>query len=145
MPESQRRHHRRVEAAWPVTCWRIADNGLPGEPFVAETVDLSAGGMAMVTDEPIFRPTRVLIQLKAAGLDMVMRGVVVRVGSHNGRLLAALRFEGLDREAKAAIVRMVFREAQTRGQGSRTVRPGDVRWWHDRPRDDSSPEAAEAV
>jgi c-di-GMP-binding flagellar brake protein YcgR len=130
MHSRQRRHHRRVDVSWPVTCYRINPNGLPGEGFAAQTVDLSAGGMAIVTDEPIFRPTRVAARLRLDGTELLVRGVVVRVGSRDGRLMAALRFEGLDAVAQMAIARTVFRLARESGQGQRVVQPGDARWWH---------------
>ena len=112
MNQRQRRHHRRVEAEWPITCYRISDNGLMGEPFQATTVDLSAGGMAIVTDEPIFRPTHVAAHLGIGGLDLAVRGVVTRVGTRNGRLMAALQFDGLAVEDQIAIGR---KEWQARG------------------------------
>jgi c-di-GMP-binding flagellar brake protein YcgR len=132
MQSRQRRHHRRVEVSWRVTCYRINDNGLPGEGFPADTLDVSAGGIAIVTDEPIFRPTRVAVRLELDGTELLARGVVVRVGSREGRFMAALRFEGLDVSAQMAIARTVFRIARDSGQGRRTVQPGDARWWHDR-------------
>jgi len=146
--ERQRRHHRRVEAEWPITCHRITANGLGGEPFAATTVDLSAGGMAIVTDEPIFRPTLIAVGLDMAGLDLTVRGTVLRVGSSNGRLMAALQFDGLTVQEQIEIGRVVFREAKARGQGIRTIVPGEVLWWHARAADACPPglrDAAEAV
>jgi len=66
------------------------------------------------------------------GLELAVRGTVMRVGTRNGRLMAALQFDGLTVDEQIAIGRVVFREAKARSQGARPVVPGEVLWWHAR-------------
>ena len=119
----------RVQARWSVACQRIGRNGIAGEPFPAETLNLSAGGIGLISEQPLFRPMRVAVRLDMGELDLVVRGTVVRVDAREEGRMAAIRFDPLPAKDRLAITRFVMREARERGQLSRAVDPGTPRWW----------------
>jgi c-di-GMP-binding flagellar brake protein YcgR len=125
----QRRHHMRVQARWAVACQRIGRNGIAGEPFPAETLNLSAGGVGLLSEQPLFRPMRVAVRLDMGELDLVVRGAVTRVDARDEGRMAAIRFDPLPARDQLAITRFVMREARERGQLSRAIDPGTPRWW----------------
>ncbi len=119
----------RVQARWQVACQRIGRNGIAGEAFPAEVVNLSAGGVGLLSEQPLFRPTRVAVRLDMDGLDLVVRGTVIRVDAREEGRMAAVKFDQLPAAEQLAITRFVMREARERGQLSRAIIPGTPRWW----------------
>lgn len=119
----------RVQARWPVACARIGRNGIAGDAFPAETLNLSAGGVGLISEQPLFRPMRVAVRLDMGELDLVVRGTVTRVDAREEGRMAAIRFDTLPAADRLAITRFVMREARDRGQLARAVDPGTSRWW----------------
>ena len=119
----------RVQARWPVACARIGRNGIAGEAFPAETLNLSAGGIGLISEQPLFRPMRVAVRLDMGELDLVVRGTVTRVDAREEGRMAAIRFDTLPAVDRLAITRFVMREARDRGQLARPIDPGTSRWW----------------
>jgi hypothetical protein len=146
MRPEQRRYHVRVIGEWPVVCHRLTSDGLLGDPFGAETVDLSAGGMLIVTDELLYRPAKMAALLDMVEPRLVVRGSVVRAGGRDGRHLCAMRFDALPASTTFALSRFVLLQVRERGQASSPVPPGRVDWWHLRSASepDESRDAAEA-
>jgi c-di-GMP-binding flagellar brake protein YcgR len=146
MRPQQRRYHVRVLGEWPVVCHRLTSDGLLGEPFQAETVDLSAGGMLMVTDERLYRPAKMAAMLDMIEPRLMLRGSVVRAGGRDGRHLCAMRFEPLPASTIFTLSRFVLLQVRERGQASSPVPPGRPDWWHLRIASDQnqSPETAGA-
>ena len=116
-----------------MVCHRLTNDGLLGEPFEGTTVDFSAGGLLMVTDELVYRPTKIAALLDMVEPKLVVRGTIVRAGGLDGRHLCAMRFDALDAPATFKITRFVFRETKQRGQAAAPVRPGRSDWWRTRP------------
>jgi c-di-GMP-binding flagellar brake protein YcgR len=146
MRPEQRRYHVRVIGEWPVICHRLTSDGLLGEPFRAETVDLSAGGMLVVTDERLYRPAKMAALLDMVEPRLVMRGSVVRAGGRDGRHLCAMRFDTPPASTTFALSRFVLLQVKERGQAASPVPPGRLDWWHLRsaPEPDESPDTPEA-
>jgi len=119
----------RVQARWPVACARIGRNGIAGEAFPAETLNLSAGGIGLISEQPLFRPMRVAVRLDMGELDLVVRGTVTRVDAREEGRMAAIRFDTLPAVDRLVITRFVMREARDRGQLARPIDPGTSRWW----------------
>ena len=129
MRPKQQRHHFRVAGEWRVICHRITNDGLLGEPFTVDTVDISAGGMLMVTDALVYRPVKIAALLDMVEPKLVVRGTVVRAGGLNGRHLCATRFDTLDAATTFKRARFVFREMKQRGQAAEPVKAGRTDWW----------------
>jgi PilZ domain len=134
---TQKRHHLRVQGDWSAYVFRLTGGGLRGKGFQATVIDISAGGMAIIADEAIFRPARVEINLKFLGLELVARGTTVRVDNRGGRVIVAVRFDDLDIETEIRLGKAILREAHDRRQGATPVRPSDDTWWH-RPASDAT-------
>lgn len=132
MRPEQQRHHFRVAGEWPVGCHRITTEGLLGEPFAGTTVDISAGGVLMETDELVYRPAKIAVLLDMVEPRLVVRGTIVRAGGRNGRHLCAMRFDNLDAATIFKITRFVFRETKQRGQATSAVRSSRQDWWRKR-------------
>lgn len=137
MRPEQRRHHVRVTGEWPVVCHRLTGDGLLGEPFPADTVDISAGGMLIVTDEPLYRPAKIAALLDMVEPKLVVRGSVVRAGGRGGRHTCAMRFDPLPASTTFALSRFVLLQTRERGQASSPVEPGRPDWWQRRSADGS--------
>jgi len=144
MRPEQQRHHFRVAGEWAVGCHRITTEGLLGEPFAATTVDLSAGGVLMVTDELVYRPTKIALLLDMVEPRLVVRGTIVRAGGLNGRHLCAVRFDNVDAATTFKVSRFVFRETKQRGQASSLVRTSRQDWWRRRTAADHVGDAEQA-
>jgi c-di-GMP-binding flagellar brake protein YcgR len=142
MRPKQQRHHFRVAGEWRVICHRIANDGLLGDPFTVNTVDLSAGGMLMVTDELVYRPVKIAALLDMVEPKLVVRGTVVRAGGMNGRHLCAMRFDALDAATTFTLARFVLREMKQRGQAGEPVKAGRTDWWRSSGSDGADEDAA---
>ena len=145
MRPEQQRHHFRVAGEWPVVCHRITTEGLLGQPFAGTTVDVSAGGVLMVTDELLYRPTKIAMLLDMVEPRLVVRGTIVRAGGRNGRHLCAMRFDNADAATIFKITRFVFRETKQRGQAASRVQPSRQDWWRKRTPGDQVSDAENAA
>ena len=93
------------------------------------TLNLSAGGIAGISEQLLFRPMRVAVRLDVGKLDLVVRGTVTRVDARDEGRMAAIRFDPMPVKDQIAITRFVMREARERGQLSRAIDPGTPLWW----------------
>ena len=104
----QRRNFFRVFVNLPVTVCAVGDDDAPGEPFTAETQDLSAGGALLRGDHQFGAGQRVLVEMESDDppLSMQTTARVLRTwADERGRTLAALQFERLTDANQSALIR----------------------------------------
>jgi c-di-GMP-binding flagellar brake protein YcgR len=110
-----RRHFFRIMLRFPVECRRLTADGVVSSAFAAETVDLSAGGIRVVTDQSLGLRDRLRLEMRFGRPDYVLdaEASVVRVETaRDGRSICGLHFDGLDQLAEQRVVQAVFAEEQ---------------------------------
>jgi c-di-GMP-binding flagellar brake protein YcgR len=108
-----RRHFFRIMLQFPVECRRLAPDGEATAAFAAETVDLSAGGIRIVTNQSLGMGDRLRLEMRFGRPDYMLdaEASVVRLETaRDGRSLCALHFDGLDQLAEQRVVQAVFAE-----------------------------------
>ena len=98
-----------------VECRRLTADGVASSAFAAETVDLSAGGIRVVTDQSLGLHDRLRLEMRFGRPDYMLdaKASVVRVGTaRDGGWLCGLHFDGLDQLAEQRVVQAVFAEEQ---------------------------------
>lgn len=98
---------------FPVECRRLTREGVATAAFAAETVDLSAGGIRIVTEQSLGLHDRLKLEMRFGRPDYMLdaEATVVRLETaHDGRSLCALNFDGLDPLAEQRVVQAVFAE-----------------------------------
>jgi hypothetical protein len=111
MPE--RRAFLRVSAELPVVWSRAEDEGEAGPRFDGSTVDVSAGGIKMLTPAPVGEGELVRLEVRYAPPPILVfsDATVVRVDEPGpDEYSCALRFDGLDRYVEQRLVRWVYAE-----------------------------------
>src|SRR4051812_39281445 len=98
------------------------------EFFQGRAVDISASGMAFISDRPIFVGHRVavLLQSEEPPLQFAGRARVIRCRERDGQYVCAIQFEGLSDETQASMTRFVLAEAKRLGQGMSIA--SEARW-----------------
>ena len=98
---------------FPVECRRLSADGSVTDAFAAETVDLSAGGIRVVTDRCLGLHDRLRLEMRFGRPDYMLdtEARVVRLETaRDGRSVCALHFAGLDQLAEQRVVQVVFAE-----------------------------------
>src|SRR5581483_9309175 len=96
---------------FPVTCTRLAESGAALAAFSCEAVDLSAGGVRILTPHQLYLQERVRLDLAFAVPQFVLtvEATVVRVEAAADRShVCALKFENVDSATQSDVVRFVF-------------------------------------
>jgi hypothetical protein len=109
----ERRAFLRVPAELPVVWSRAEDDGEPGPRFDGSTMDVSAGGIKMLTPAPVEEGELVRLEVRYAPPPILVfvDARVVRVeGPGPEAYTCALRFDGLDRYVEQRLVRWVHAE-----------------------------------
>ena len=110
---------------FPVECRRLTPEGVATAAFAAETVDLSAGGIRIVTEQSLGLRDRLKLELRFGRPDYVLdaEATVVRLETAvDGRSLCGLRFDGLDRVSEQRVVQAVFAEERRAAEQQARVR-----------------------
>ena len=110
---------------FPVECRRLTPEGVATAAFGAETVDLSAGGIRIVTEQSLGLRDRLKLELRFGRPDYVLdaEATVVRLETAvDGRSLCGLRFDGLDRVSEQRVVQAVFAEERRAAEQQARVR-----------------------
>lgn len=83
-----------------------------GAPFEARTVNVSAGGAKLVSDEPVGLRDELRLEIRFEGPTFLVfvDATVVRIERTHPRCVYAVQFHGLDRYIEQRIVRWVFTE-----------------------------------
>lgn len=110
----QRRNDVRVEVALPVELETVGR--FPGLPprIATTTVDLSAGGIRVITPESLPSDVQVRVRLKLPDRDpllahgTVLRGRAIDESATEKRYWAAIRFTAIDERDRQEIARAVF-------------------------------------
>jgi hypothetical protein len=105
----ERRQFLRVEADLGATCSTVDEEGRRGTPFPARTVDLSAGGALLASDQTVRRGERLWIELTFARPRFLVfcEAEVVR---HRDSRSFAVQFLELDEYTQQRVVRWVYAE-----------------------------------
>jgi hypothetical protein len=109
----ERRAFLRVTAELPVVWSRADDDGEPGPRFDGSTVDVSAGGIKMLTPAPVEQGEQVQLEVRYAPPPILVfvDATIVRVDRPAPAAYScALRFDGLDRYVEQRLVRWVYAE-----------------------------------
>jgi c-di-GMP-binding flagellar brake protein YcgR len=109
----ERRAFLRVTAELPVVSSRAEDDGGAGPRFDGSTVDVSAGGIKMLTSAPVEAGELVQLEVRYAPPPILVfvDATVVRVDGPGSEAFAcALRFDRLDRYVEQRLVRWVYAE-----------------------------------
>jgi c-di-GMP-binding flagellar brake protein YcgR len=123
--DDDRRQFFRIMLRFPVECRRLTPEGVATAAFAAETVDLSAGGIRIVTEQSLGLRDRLKLELRFGRPDYVLdaEATVVRLETAvDGRSLCGLRFDGLDRVAEQRVVQAVFAEERRAAEQQARVR-----------------------
>jgi c-di-GMP-binding flagellar brake protein YcgR len=86
--QDDRRQFFRIMLRFPVECRRLTAEGAASSAFAAETVDLSAGGIRVVTDQSLGLRDRLRLEMRFGRPDYMLdpEARVVRVeGRRPGR------------------------------------------------------------
>ena len=103
--DANRRQFFRMMMRFPVACRRLRPGGEGAERFDAETVDLSVGGVRIVTDRSVSAGDRIELEMRLGEPPTTLdaEAHVVRVETaHDGRSVCALAFDSLDPSPSAA-------------------------------------------
>ena len=120
-----RRQFFRIMLRFPLECRRLTPEGVATAAFAAETVDLSAGGIRIVTDRSLGLRDRLRLEMRFGRPDYMLdaEATVVRLETaHDGRSLCALNFDGLDQLAEQRVVQAVFAEERRAADQQARVR-----------------------
>jgi c-di-GMP-binding flagellar brake protein YcgR len=123
--DDDRRQFFRIMLRFPVECRRLTPEGVATAAFAAETVDLSAGGIRIVTEQSLGLRDRLKLELRFGRPDYVLdaEATVVRLETAvDGRSLCGLRFDGLDRVSEQRVVQAVFAEERRAAEQQARVR-----------------------
>ncbi len=123
--DANRRQFFRMMMRFPVACRRLRPGGEGAERFDAETVDLSAGGVRIVTDRPVSPGDRFELEMRLGEPPTTLgaEAHVVRVETaHDGRSVCALAFDSLDPVAERRVVGAVFAEERRAAEARSRVR-----------------------
>jgi c-di-GMP-binding flagellar brake protein YcgR len=123
--DDDRRQFFRIMLRFPVECRRLTPEGDATAAFAAETVDLSAGGIRIVTEQSLGLRDRLKLELRFGRPDYVLdaEATVVRLETAvDGRSLCGLRFDGLDRVSEQRVVQAVFAEERRAAEQQARVR-----------------------
>jgi c-di-GMP-binding flagellar brake protein YcgR len=123
--DSNRRQFYRVLVRLPVDCRRLGAGDGTIDAFAAETVDLSAGGMRIMTGNAlaIGDPLQLEMRFGQPEVALTVRARVVRIETtSDGRSLCALTFERLDPAAESRVVRAVFAEERRAAEARSRMR-----------------------
>ena len=117
---SDRRKFLRVSAHFPVEVQPKSG----GAPFEARTVNVSAGGAKLVSEEPVALHEELRLEIRFEGPTFLVfvDAVVVRVEKSHPRWIYAVNFHGLDRYIEQRIVRWVFAEDRRAAERRAAVR-----------------------
>jgi c-di-GMP-binding flagellar brake protein YcgR len=114
MHQDDRRAFLRVVAEFPVGWSRIGEDGQTQLPqHQASTMNVSAGGVKMVSEEPVAVGDRLRIEVRFSRPPLIVftDASVVRVDSvRPGRFECGLRFDPLDTYIEQRVVRWVYAE-----------------------------------
>lgn len=105
-----RRRFLRVEVALRATCSPILDDGSRGDPFPAETVNVSAGGALLRADRPFIPGRKLWLELafERPRFLLFCEASVLRLGMDARE--AAIAFTAVDEYVEQRIVRWVYAE-----------------------------------
>jgi c-di-GMP-binding flagellar brake protein YcgR len=123
--QDDRRQFFRIMLRFPVECRRLTPDGDAIAAFAAETVDLSAGGIRIVTSQSLGLRDRLRLEMRFGRPDYVLDADarVVRVETaRDGRSVCALHFDALDQLAEQRVVQAVFAEERRAADHQARVR-----------------------
>jgi c-di-GMP-binding flagellar brake protein YcgR len=125
---SDRRKFLRVSADFPVDVQPKSG----GTRFDAHTVNISAGGAKLVSDEPVALHDELRLEIRFEGPTFLVfvDAAVVRIETSHPRWIYGVSFHGLDRYNEQRIVRWVFAEDRRAAERRAAVRvPVNVLAW----------------
>jgi c-di-GMP-binding flagellar brake protein YcgR len=95
-----------------------------GNPFEAHTINISAGGAKVVSEEPVALGEELRLEIRFEGPTFLVfvDATVVRVEGPQPPWIYAVRFHGLDRYIEQRIVRWVFSEDRRAAERRAAVR-----------------------
>ena len=123
--ESNRRQFLRVLLRLPVDCCRLDGDGETIDAFAAEAVDLSAGGMRIITANALAIGDPLRLEMRFGQPEVALSGHarVVRIETaSDGRSLCALTFDRLDPASESHVVRAVFAEERRAAEAGSRLR-----------------------
>jgi c-di-GMP-binding flagellar brake protein YcgR len=103
-----------------------------GAPFEARTVNVSAGGAKLISDDPVglHEELRLEIRFEGPTLLVFVDATVTRIERTHPRWVYAVQFHGLDRYIEQRVVRWVFAEDRRAAERRAAVRvPVNVLAW----------------
>jgi c-di-GMP-binding flagellar brake protein YcgR len=103
-----------------------------GAPFEARTVNVSAGGAKLVSDEPVGLREELRLEIRFEGPTFLVfvDATVVRIERTHPRWIYGVQFHGLDRYIEQRLVRWVFAEDRRAAERRAAVRvPVNVLAW----------------
>jgi len=118
----QRRQYVRFDIALDV---KIEIEDKPGDPVIALTKNVSAGGVQIVLQEPLPPDSRVKVTLPLTSeATVVATGEVIRVifpEKPHEKITTAIKFSEIEERARNLIVRYIFRKQAERRQKERAL------------------------
>jgi hypothetical protein len=111
-----RRHQYRVTVELPLR-YRLVSGG---DPIEGTTFDISAGGLALVTEHELEIPSRIAIELDVEHppLSARVEGEVLHRQERDGVSFYGVSFRDLSQEQRAQLAKFVFTQAKLLGAGS---------------------------
>lgn len=111
MSGKERRYRHRVATHRPVRCRSMLGTG-SRSPFKAETIDISSGGVGLLSDVHLRSGTPVTVELRFTSpkLDLTLDGVVMHAAPMDGRWFAGVRFVGIGMVQELELSRFVLNE-----------------------------------
>jgi len=118
----QRRQYVRFDIALDV---KIEIEDKPGDPIIALTKNVSAGGVQIVLQEPLPEDSRVKVILPLTSeATVVAKGEVIRIVFPQApyeKITTAIKFSEIEERARDLIIKYIFRKQAERRQKERTL------------------------